>query len=58
MENILLDPMYDLPDLKGVEEVVINSEVVEGRANPLLIYAEQATGAGYDLLGEKSPITH
>ncbi len=48
MENILLDPMYDLPDLKGVEEVVINSEVVEGRANPLLIYAEQGdveTGA-------------
>jgi ATP-dependent Clp protease ATP-binding subunit ClpX len=40
MENILLDTMYDLPSLEGVEEVVINGEVVEGRARPLYIYVE------------------
>ena len=49
MEGILLDTMYDLPSYDGVEEVVINGEVVEGNgeAQPLLIYAEkQADKAG------------
>lgn len=41
MENILLDTMYDLPTFEGVEEVVINGEVVSGSAKPLLIYAKQ-----------------
>ena len=40
MEGILLDTMYDLPGLRGVEQVVINAEVVEGRARPLYIYAD------------------
>ncbi|NNC36049.1 MAG: ATP-dependent Clp protease ATP-binding subunit ClpX [Acidimicrobiales bacterium] len=41
MEGILLDTMYDLPTFEGVEEVVINGEVVTGSAKPLLIYAKQ-----------------
>ena len=41
MENILLDTMYDLPTFEGVEEVVINTEVVNGSAKPLLIYASK-----------------
>ncbi len=41
MEGILLDTMYELPALDGVEEVVINGEVVEGRARPLYIYADR-----------------
>jgi ATP-dependent Clp protease ATP-binding subunit ClpX len=41
MESILLSTMFDLPSLDGVEETVINREVAEGRANPLLIYAER-----------------
>jgi ATP-dependent Clp protease ATP-binding subunit ClpX len=41
LEAILLDTMYDLPSLDGVEEVVINREVVEGRAEPLYIYADR-----------------
>jgi len=41
MEGILLDTMYDLPTFEGVEEVVINGEVVNGSAKPLLIYAKQ-----------------
>ena len=32
MEGILLDTMFDLPGLDGVEQVVIGPEVVEGKA--------------------------
>jgi ATP-dependent Clp protease ATP-binding subunit ClpX len=42
MEEILLETMYELPGSTGVEEVVINSEVVEGRAQPLLMYAKDS----------------
>ena len=42
MEAILLDSMFDLPTLTGVEEVVINAEVVEGRAQPLQCYVDRA----------------
>jgi ATP-dependent Clp protease ATP-binding subunit ClpX len=41
MEGILLDTMYDLPGMTGVEEVVISREVVEGDAKPLLIYSDR-----------------
>ncbi len=41
MEGILLDTMYNLPSYEGVEEVVINCEVVNGQAQPLLIYADK-----------------
>ncbi|HHG91266.1 MAG TPA: ATP-dependent Clp protease ATP-binding subunit ClpX [Devosia sp.] len=42
MEAILLDTMYDLPGLEGVEEVVISAEVVEGEnVRPLYIYADR-----------------
>lgn len=44
LEGILLDTMYELPTMQGVEEVVINGEVVEERATPLLIYAEKRAG--------------
>ena len=46
MESILLDPMFELPTFEGVEEVVINSEVVEGRAQPLRIYADRRGDVG------------
>ncbi len=41
MEGILLDTMFELPELDGVEEIVISPEVVEGQAKPLKIYAER-----------------
>ncbi len=46
MEAILLDPMYDLPSLEGVEEIVINREVVEGNAEPLHIYSDRREDMG------------
>jgi ATP-dependent Clp protease ATP-binding subunit ClpX len=45
MEAILLDTMFELPSLVGVNEVVINREVAEGRAKPLMIYADAKAGA-------------
>ena len=44
LEGILLETMYELPTMQGVEEVVINGEVIEERAQPLLIYAEKRSG--------------
>jgi ATP-dependent Clp protease ATP-binding subunit ClpX len=46
MEAILLDSMYELPGLEGVEEIVINREVAEGRAKPLHIYADRREDTG------------
>jgi len=46
MEAILLDTMFELPGLKGVEEVVIAPEVVEGGARPLRIYSDRAGEKG------------
>jgi ATP-dependent Clp protease ATP-binding subunit ClpX len=45
MESILLDPMFDLPGLTSVDEIVINREVVEGRAQPLYIHSERRSDA-------------
>ncbi|SEH38582.1 ATP-dependent Clp protease ATP-binding subunit ClpX [Magnetospirillum fulvum] len=46
MESILLDTMFDLPGLEAVDEVVVNKEVVEGRAQPLYIYSERREDVG------------
>jgi len=40
LENVLLDTMFDLPALEGVEEVVVNEEVIDGSAQPLMIYSD------------------
>jgi ATP-dependent Clp protease ATP-binding subunit ClpX len=40
LEGILLETMFELPTFEGVEEVVVNAEVIEGKAQPLLIYSE------------------
>jgi ATP-dependent Clp protease ATP-binding subunit ClpX len=41
MEDILLDTMFELPGMGGVQEVVVNEEVVNGAAKPLLVHAER-----------------
>jgi ATP-dependent Clp protease ATP-binding subunit ClpX len=46
LEGILLDTMFELPGLQGVEEVAINAEVVEERAKPLYIYADRREDVG------------
>ncbi|MFC7290670.1 ATP-dependent Clp protease ATP-binding subunit ClpX [Hirschia litorea] len=46
LEAILLDTMFELPNLRGIEEVVVNSEVVEGRAKPLYVHGEAKVETG------------
>ena len=41
IESILLNLMFELPGQEGVEEVVINSSVVEGKSDPLITYSEK-----------------
>jgi ATP-dependent Clp protease ATP-binding subunit ClpX len=44
MESVLLDTMFDLPSMRGVEEIVVSADVIEGRAPPLQIYSERRNG--------------
>jgi ATP-dependent Clp protease ATP-binding subunit ClpX len=46
MEAILLESMFDLPSLDGVEAIVISREVVDGKAKPLYIYTDRRADAG------------
>ena len=48
LETTLLDIMYDLPSMEGVSKVVIDEGVINGEAEPLLIYksSEQSVAAG------------
>ena len=41
LEGILLDTMFDLPGMDGVDEVMIDKDVVEGRKEPIRVYAEK-----------------
>ncbi len=38
LENVLLDIMYDLPTMENVSKVVIDAAVIEGDAQPFIIY--------------------
>jgi ATP-dependent Clp protease ATP-binding subunit ClpX len=46
LEAALLDIMYDLPQLEGVEKVVIDEGTIADGAQPLLIYADQPKVSG------------
>ena len=45
LEGIMLDIMYRLPSIEGVKECVVNTAVVEGGQEPLLIYQSEARSA-------------
>ena len=40
IEEVLLETMFDLPSIEGVEEVMLNKEVINGKIKPLLIYSK------------------
>ena len=42
LEQALLDTMFDLPSLVGVEKVTVEAAVITDSAQPLLVYAENA----------------
>ncbi|WP_294190556.1 ATP-dependent Clp protease ATP-binding subunit ClpX [uncultured Sphingomonas sp.] len=41
LEAILLDTMFDLPGMDSIDEVMIDKDVVEGRKEPIRVYAEK-----------------
>ena len=41
LENILLDTMFKLPVLDGLEEIVVNAEVVKKNRQPLQIFTDK-----------------
>jgi ATP-dependent Clp protease ATP-binding subunit ClpX len=45
MESKMMDIMYRLPSLEGVQECVVNSSTVEEGADPLLFYEKRAKTA-------------
>ncbi|MDN4633292.1 MULTISPECIES: ATP-dependent Clp protease ATP-binding subunit ClpX [Sphingomonas] len=47
LEGILLDTMFDLPGMDGVDEVMIDKDVIDGRKEPIRVYAKkEKAGAG------------
>src|SRR6266567_1928141 len=55
LESILLDTMFDLPSLEGVEEVVISKQVVEGTARLALHLRRPRAGCQRDRGERLSP---
>ena len=45
LEEVLLDTMFELPSMQGVEEVVVNEECILRKGEPLLIYADRKEGS-------------
>lgn len=45
LENILLDTMYELPSLEGVNKVVIDESAVNNSSKPILIYEHEMKSA-------------
>ena len=45
LENILMDPMFEIPTTSNIQDVVINEDVVKGTAPPLMVHAPSAKEA-------------
>jgi len=45
LERVMLELMYDIPSRDDVDECVINEEVIEQGANPLLVLKQEAESA-------------
>jgi ATP-dependent Clp protease ATP-binding subunit ClpX len=48
LEGVLLNSMYDLPSLENVSKVVVDETVIDGEAEPFILYenTQQAVSAG------------
>jgi ATP-dependent Clp protease ATP-binding subunit ClpX len=46
LESVLLDTMYELPNMENVSKVVVDEGMIEGSSKPILIYADQPKVAG------------
>ncbi|MGB0162940.1 MAG: ATP-dependent Clp protease ATP-binding subunit ClpX [Candidatus Puniceispirillaceae bacterium] len=45
LENILMDPMFEIPTASNIQDVVINEDVVKGTTPPLMVHAPSAKEA-------------
>src|SRR6187455_3236543 len=45
LEGILLDTMFDLPSMEGVDEVHVDKDVVAGTKDPVRVYAKKEKAA-------------
>ena len=45
LESILLDTMFELPSMEGVDEIMIDKDVVEGRKEPIRVFAKKVKEA-------------
>ena len=41
LEKILLAPMFDAPDTENLSEIIIDGDVVNGKKQPMLVFAEK-----------------
>ena len=48
LEHVLLDSMYELPSMEGVSKLVVDESVIEGEAEPLMLYENQQQASGQD----------
>jgi len=46
MENILLDPMYQLPGTEEIEQITVTREVVDDGADPVFAYRQKTASQG------------
>jgi ATP-dependent Clp protease ATP-binding subunit ClpX len=46
LEGVLLNSMYELPSLDNVSKVVVDETVIEGEAEPFILYESQQQAAG------------
>lgn len=44
LENLLLDTMYDLPDMEGVSEVIVSEKTVKENIAPEFVYEDKKKG--------------
>ena len=46
LESVLLNSMYELPSLENVSKVVVDETVIEGEAEPYILYENQQQAVG------------
>ena len=55
IEGMLLDTMFELPDLEGIEKVVVGKDTVDDGKPPVYVYADGKKKAGKKSKDEKEP---
>ncbi len=45
LENILMDPMFDIPTANDIQDVVISEDVITDKATPLIVHVPKAKEA-------------